>query len=250
MDADSKDGTREWLKSTPNITSIIQKDGGMYDAVNKGWLQANGQIVSYLNCDEQYLPGTLAFVLEFFRRHPKIDIVFGDALLVKPDGTLLSYRKSYQPRWVFIATSHLYVLTCTMFMRRRIIDDGFLFDTNYKIIGDSEFVIRLLRAGYEAAHISRFFSTFTMTGSNLSYDKRASVENRRLQYLLPWWLKVFKYPLNLVRLIEKSVNGAYFQKKTISYEIYSLEQFDKRRNFVASTALYGWKWPNQNEITS
>lgn len=244
MDANSNDGTGEWLKSKPDITSIIQKDDGMYDAVNKGWLQANGQIVSYLNCDEQYLPGTLAFVLDFFQKHPKIDIVFGNALLVKPDGTLLSYRKGYQPRWMYIATSHLYVLTCTMFMRRRIIDDGFLFDTNYKIVGDSDFVVRLLRAGYKTAHLNRFLSTFTMTGSNLSYDRSALSERVSLANSLPWWLKVFRYPINAMRLLEKITSGAYLQKRPVTYEIFTTESLDERKCFNTSEIPYGWKWPN------
>ncbi len=243
MDAVSTDGTPEWLSTNADIVSVIQKDAGMYDAVNQGWRLAKGQILSYLNCDEQYLPDTLKIVSDFFRKHPDVDIIFGDALLINPDGTLLSYRKGYQPRWMYIAVSHLYVLTCTMFIRRHIVDEGFLFDTTYRIIGDSEFVVRLLRAGYKAAHINRFLSVFTMTGSNLSYDKSVSQENDRFRKLLPWWLKAFKYPLNIMRLLEKAVSGAYWQKMPISYEIYTSNYLEHRTHFDVSEVLHRWKWP-------
>ena len=36
---------------------VVGPDAGMYDATNKGLRRANGEICSYLNCDEQLLPG-------------------------------------------------------------------------------------------------------------------------------------------------------------------------------------------------
>jgi glycosyltransferase involved in cell wall biosynthesis len=38
---------------------FVEKDKGLYDAVNRGLTKARGEICAYLNCDEQYLPGTL-----------------------------------------------------------------------------------------------------------------------------------------------------------------------------------------------
>ena len=36
---------------------VIGPDSGMYDAINKGLRRATGDTCSYLNCDEQLLPG-------------------------------------------------------------------------------------------------------------------------------------------------------------------------------------------------
>jgi len=38
----------------------------MYDAVNPRLPPATGDILAYLNCDEQYLPGALESVRDFF----------------------------------------------------------------------------------------------------------------------------------------------------------------------------------------
>jgi len=57
QDAQSDDGTQEWLARDRRVQAYIEKDLGMYDAINRGWRRATGEILAYLNCDEQYQPG-------------------------------------------------------------------------------------------------------------------------------------------------------------------------------------------------
>ena len=45
-----------------SVKAFIEKDSGMYDAVNRGFRRAQGDILAYINCDEQYLPGALQAV--------------------------------------------------------------------------------------------------------------------------------------------------------------------------------------------
>ena len=66
QDSCSDDGTQDWLTKDSRVRAFIEKDGGMYDAVNRGYRRATGDILCYLNCDEQYLPGALATVRKVF----------------------------------------------------------------------------------------------------------------------------------------------------------------------------------------
>src|SRR3712207_3017954 len=77
IDGNSSDGTKKWLEQTDGIQWVSEKDNGMYDALNKGLQLAKGEIVAHLNADEQYLPGTLQFVVDFFDRHPEVDYIVG-----------------------------------------------------------------------------------------------------------------------------------------------------------------------------
>src|ERR1022692_389503 len=54
---------------------FVEKDEGMYDAVNRGLSRARGDICAYLNCDEQYLPGALSHVVSVFQRNPQMDVL-------------------------------------------------------------------------------------------------------------------------------------------------------------------------------
>jgi glycosyltransferase involved in cell wall biosynthesis len=241
IDGRSVDGTPEWLKAGPISRYVVEPDNGMYDALNKGLRMAHGEIVSYLNCDEQYLPGTLQFVKEFFAQNPEVDILFGDFLIVRPDGTLLSYRKASPPRWYYFSSAHLYLFTCTMFLRRRIIDDGFLFNGSYRAVADEEFVVQLLRHGYGAMHVERYLAAFTMTGKNRSRTYAALEERHHMRRTVPLWVKLLKYPLNVARYGEKLVHGAYTQAFPLGYALYVGDARGNRQEFLVRTA--SWRWP-------
>lgn len=241
VDGGSTDGTIEWLESQPGLLWKSEKDRGMYDAINKGFEKAHGEILGYLNCDEQYLPGTLAFVHEYFQQHPKIDILFGDYLLIHPDGTLISFRKGVTPRLSYILASHLYLLSCTMFFRRRVIDDGYRFNADLRDVGDQDFVVRLLRAGYRAAHVRRYLAVFTMRGENMSMGENARRERTKARNEAPLWIIVFRIPLNILRLAEKFLTGAYFQKTPFEYAVYASDDAVERKVFRVTKATFRWK---------
>src|SRR5258706_14763161 len=65
QDAGSDDGTLDWLLHDKRVTPVVEKDQGMYDAINRGLKRSRGEILAYLNCDEQYLPGALQAVRDF-----------------------------------------------------------------------------------------------------------------------------------------------------------------------------------------
>lgn len=103
QDACSVDGTAQWLAAQPDINSVSEHDTGMYDAINRGWRRSQGDILSWLNSDEQYLPGTLATVASFFEAYPKVDFVYGHALVVDGDGALLAARREIRLSRTYIA---------------------------------------------------------------------------------------------------------------------------------------------------
>ncbi|MEX1115808.1 MAG: glycosyltransferase, partial [Akkermansiaceae bacterium] len=90
---DFKQRMLERFPESPNyrLDFVIGPDEGMYDAINKGLRRANGEVCSYLNCDEQFLPGSLAVVAEFFQGHADTEVVFGDTIVVGREGGPLCY---------------------------------------------------------------------------------------------------------------------------------------------------------------
>ena len=49
QDSCSDDGTGDWLPRDSRVKAFVEKDQGMYDAVNRGYRRATGDILAYLN---------------------------------------------------------------------------------------------------------------------------------------------------------------------------------------------------------
>jgi glycosyltransferase involved in cell wall biosynthesis len=243
VDAMSNDGTGEWLHNQQSIKYLCEADRGMYDAINKGLKLSSGKILGYLNCDEQYLPGALQRVSQYFDTHPHIDILFGHALLLDTEGNLLAFRKAYRPRRLYIATSILYNLSCAMFFRRKLIDDGFSFDETFKTAADFDFVIRVLQHGFRADYLNEYLATFQWTGNNLSVGKRAAEEIMRIRDNEPGYIKTLSPGINMLRYIEKTFSGAYSQRFPLEYDVYTSGSLEHRKPFVAHRATYKWPEP-------
>jgi len=241
MDGGSQDGTVEWLAARPWLVSEIQRDNGMYDAVNRGFRRARGRIVAHLNCDEQYLPGALAGVVRYFDANPEADVLFGDTLTVNPDGSLIAYRKTVLPLRLLLAVPPLYVPTAATFFRRKLIDNGAVYDDNYKDIADLVWFVRLAADGYRLAHMRRYLATFTLTGGNRSLNKTAiDPEVARFLDGVPWWIRRFRAEWRVLAWATKALSGCYFQASPLEYAIYP-PGCAARRSFVAQRPSFRWR---------
>jgi glycosyltransferase involved in cell wall biosynthesis len=241
IDGVSCDGSPSWLRQRPGIVSVSEADRGMYDALNKGLRSARGDILACLNCDEQYLPGTLSFVQGFFREHPGVDILFGDFLAVAPDGTLKAYRKAIPLRWSYIVSSYLYAGTCSMFFQRRLVDQGLEFDSRWRCVADADFAVRALRQGVRARHVSRYLALFTDTGANLSASAGQFRERREWRNSFPFLIRWLAPVFNLLRLLEKLLRGCFCQRFPLEYEMFTADSLERRKKFVVSSAGFRWR---------
>ena len=128
-----------------------------------------------------------------------------------------------------------------MFFRRKIIEKGFFFDTGYRAAGDAEFVVRVLRSGFNAKHVKRYQAAFTMTGKNLGADEQARLERKQLLAKAPFYIRISRLQLNFLRLMEKFSSGAYFQKKPLEYSVY-VQDANQRKSFCVNKASFRWRF--------
>lgn len=84
IDGQSTDKTLSIIKNYPHITKVIsEKDRGIYDAMNKGILNATGDVIGFLNSDDWFFDNSIIekIVSEFLKSD--IDAVYGDLMFVK-----------------------------------------------------------------------------------------------------------------------------------------------------------------------
>lgn len=240
QDAGSDDGTLDWLPHDPRVKAFIEKDAGMYDAVNRGLRRANGDILSYLNCDEQYLPGTLAAVEKFFHENPGVDVLFGDFVVVDVEGNYCFHRKVQTPQLYHTWVAHLPAFTCATFFRRRIVSEfGIFFDASFRVVGDGEWMLRLLRQRVQMAVLRRFTSVFTLTGKNLGTTPEGLREASELFNSAPRWARLLTPLLVMQHRLRRLAGGVYFQKP-FSYEIYTSKNPVSRTAHEVTRPTFRW----------
>jgi glycosyltransferase involved in cell wall biosynthesis len=221
QDGGSSDGTKEWLLEQGDLDVRSEADNGMYDAINKGWARAEGDVFSWLNVDEQYLPGTLNRVSEIFRVCPEVDVLFGDCIMVTPEGRPLAARREIPLRKIYLENGFLYALSCTTFFRRTLWDEGLLqMDDHFKNAGDYDLMLRLLCAGKKIQHVMEFLSLFGVVGDNLTLalggnmDREVSeIQNKYGALPSAWMRKTVLFG----RYIERFIRGLY-RRETICYD--------------------------------
>lgn len=216
----------------------VGPDAGMYDAINKGLRLADGEMLSYLNCDEQLLPGALHEVAAFFATRTDADVVFGDTVVVDAQGAALCYWRPYVPTAAHLAGATLNTLSCSTFFRCRVLEDGHYFDPEWKAVGDLLWVRRLIEAGRTMACVQRPLAAFTFLGDNLGASARAEEEFRRSRRGGGGGLAGLAR--RLLHGARKAGAGAYV-RRNLTYDLFALPDATRRRRFSAPAV--GWTWP-------
>jgi glycosyltransferase involved in cell wall biosynthesis len=234
-----------WLKNEPAVRVCVEKDRGMYDALKKGISKSSGSIVAHLNSDEQYLPGSLKRVKQFFATHPDVEVLFGDAILIDADGQPVSYRRIILPRRSHTIMCHLGTLTCSTFFRRSLVEKGLIYRPYWRQNGDEALVLRWLNAGVKMAAVPHPLAVFTFTGVNMSTGSEPGEENQR--FLARLRARRALGPLDIAPLqaahhrLRKFLIGAY-RVRQVQIEIFTRMSPEKRRKIRADRV--GFKWPS------
>lgn len=244
QDAGSDDGTLDWLEKDARVRAFVEKDRGMYDAVNRGYRQARADIVAYLNCDEQYLPGALTRVVSYFKLHPEVDILFGDCLVVEANGDYVCERRSLTPQLIHTWTaSNLAFLTAATFLRRRVLDAHQLwFNADYRDAGDQDWALRIVRTGVKTAVLPEFLSVFTETGANMNLGENATRERRAFHATAPFWARLIS-PLALLHHRWRRWQAGHYRCVPHDYDIYTQGSPQHRKRFHVARPTFRWKRP-------
>jgi len=236
---DFKQRLLERFPQSPNyrLEFVTGPDAGMYDAINKGLRRANGDICSYLNCDEQLLPGALGTVAEYFTKHTDMDVVFGDTIVVGREGEPLCYWRPYVPSLAHLAGATLNTLSCSTFFRRRVVEAGHLFEPQWKTVGDLRWIRGMLEKGRTMACVPKPLAVFTFLGDNLGAGAKAREEFEASRESSGGPGRWFRRGLHGLR---KLFSGAYVRRK-VTYDLFALSDPSRRRRFTCDSL--GWAWP-------
>ena len=150
MDGGSTDGTAEILRRYGGrLRYVSEKDGGQADALNQGFSRTSGEIVAWLNSDDEYLPGAFDAVARFFAANPSVEWVYGRCPIIdrqsRPQKALITaYKEFWQRRYSYRRLLiENFIPQPAVFFRRRLLDRVGPLDTGYHNAFDYHLWVRM-----------------------------------------------------------------------------------------------------------
>ncbi|UFH45656.1 glycosyltransferase [Flavobacterium galactosidilyticum] len=187
IDGNSIDGTKEIIENYRDKVShfISEPDKGMYDAINKGLQLATGDVIGLMHSDDEfYDKNVLDRIVSRFNSDSTIEGVYGDGVYVSNDqeerlirdrvGGIFSIKK-IKKGWL--------PLHPTVYLKKSIIDKNGLYNLDFKIASDTEFLLRYLyKYEIKMSYINSYIVKMRMGGmsTNLNYAIKVLFEDYKI----------------------------------------------------------------------
>jgi glycosyltransferase len=148
MDGASKDNTKDIVSSYQdkiNIKFISEPDKGIFDAMNKGIKLASGEVVGILNSDDLFDNNQILKTVAEIFNDSNVEAVYGDIKYFSNDiNKTVRYWKSgdyfenkLNNGWIIPHPA--------LFLRKSVYQKCGLFNLDFPIAGDYEFILRILK---------------------------------------------------------------------------------------------------------
>jgi glycosyltransferase involved in cell wall biosynthesis len=168
VDGKSKDSTIQIVEAHrhPNLILSSESDNGIYDAMNKGFTRAKGEVIGFLNSDDFYADATVLEKVAAAFEDESVEACYADLVYVTPDNTRVSrYWKSklftrgdFAKGW---CPAHP-----TFYIRKSALQRLGMFDLSFKLAADVEFMMRYLEQGtVKSVYIPHVFVRMRLGGA-------------------------------------------------------------------------------------
>ena len=148
IDGNSSDGTKEIIEYYRDKISkyISEPDKGMYDAINKGLQLATGDVIGLMHSDDEfYDENAISKIAARFVFNPKTDGVYGDGIYVSNDTEERLIRNRIGGAFSLQKVKSGWLpLHPTVYLKKSIIEKHGLYNLDFKIASDTEFLLRYL----------------------------------------------------------------------------------------------------------
>lgn len=148
VDGLSKDGTMNIVKEYEpkfegKLRYISEKDTGLYNAMNKGVKMATGDIVGLINSDDMYANENVLQTIVNKFKETSCDGTYANLIFMDEETMSIPQRIWKSPKGKLENGWH--PAHPTLYLRKEIYDRIGEFDTNFRIVADYDFMIRMMK---------------------------------------------------------------------------------------------------------
>jgi glycosyltransferase involved in cell wall biosynthesis len=178
IDGGSTDGTMEIIEKYNDRLDywVSEPDNGIYHAINKGIRLAGGEIIGLLNSDDFYFPMTIQLLVEK-AIGKRSCIWYGKQMRFEEYDNFCHFY--YQEPILDKMFEHPSIFHPSTFVHRQVYEDIGLFEENYKVIADYDFLLRALKQKTDFYYLDEVLTGFRSGG--ISGSVKGWIESFRLK---------------------------------------------------------------------
>lgn len=158
-----------------------EKDNGIYDAMNKGIKKAIGQYIWLINADDYAEPDALLNIVTYYDSHPtQRDAILAGGVNLVDAKTGIIRRKEYADPFQFkarVKSLKMPISHPSAIVPKSVYDKVGLYDSNYYISGDIDFILRCYYAKVDFAFPSFILSNMTDGGISNRFPIRKNLHD-------------------------------------------------------------------------
>ncbi|MCD7972075.1 MAG: glycosyltransferase [Candidatus Azobacteroides sp.] len=177
VDGKSTDHTIDIINSYRNFIScfVCEPDEGLYDAMNKGLLNATGDYIWFLNAGDSLYSTDTVEKLSHALPSSFPDILYGDTAIINEAGTFLYLRHLRPPEKLSWKSFRMGMTVChqSFIVKREIAP---LFDLTYKFSSDFDWCIRCMKETDSIFNTGQILSNYMKGGLTSSHHKESLKE--------------------------------------------------------------------------
>ncbi|HJR79475.1 MAG TPA: glycosyltransferase family 2 protein [Anaerolineales bacterium] len=185
VDGGSNDGTVDLIKKYESKLSwwVSEEDQGQTDAINKGFAQARGEILAWINSDDTYEPGAVSAAVRYLREHPEAGMVYGDCNFINEHGGVIGKFGSAQTSYRLLRRGYAHIPQQTMFFRADLWRKVGPLDPTFYFAMDYDLWTRIA-ARSEIKYVPQTWANFRLhtSGKTILADDRCWPEMIRVHY--------------------------------------------------------------------
>jgi glycosyltransferase involved in cell wall biosynthesis len=165
VDGGSNDGTLDILKKYDHLQWVSEPDKGQSDAMNKAFKVSTGDIIVYLNADDEFAAAAFAEIIKTFTQFPEADIVVGNLVVADQHKSTTKFPSaSYSDLILYWHAKHPYNPVSYFYRRKVQIAIGiFPLDNHYAM--DIWFLLKAYQK-FKVIKINATLGTFHSDGDN------------------------------------------------------------------------------------
>lgn len=183
IDGGSTDGSVDIIRKYASRLAywVSEADRGQTDAINKGFAQAHGRVLAWLNSDDTYQPGAVSQAVGFLKEHPDAAMVYGDASFIDENGHVIGSFPARQTDYKRLLRGYVHIPQQAAFFRADLWHKVAPLDVTFYFAMDYDLWVRLAKHA-ELLYVPRTWANFRLhrDAKTIASDERCWPEMLRV----------------------------------------------------------------------